>query len=126
MGRKATLIANPLHLDKMLVCSTVLRKKKNPLTSLLDNVYDCHASHNPASLTTKLAACPAFSLYVRCGSRTRSPPRQMSSPVWQMIKTFEAGTLPTAWPLSGSPKIYLTSANFLREQAKREDLPRRS
>ncbi len=74
--------------------------------------------YSPAFDTTKFAACCAFSEYVRCGGKIKSPCRQMSSPTWQMIRTFELGTLPTASPSSGSPKICILSARFQHRRAR--------
>lgn len=69
----------------------------------------------PAAEATNAAAWPAFVEYVRCGSRTVSPCWQILSPSWQMTNVFEAGTVPTAVPLFGSPKMRTDSYQHIEE-----------
>lgn len=51
-------------------------------------------------LTMKSAAAPASRLYVKCGSKSCSPPLHMSSPVWQKIMLSSDGRPGTGAGLS--------------------------
>lgn len=78
-----------------------LRLKHDFPATLLSGLFQCEA--------TKLAACCAFCEYVKCGVRIKSPPWQMLSPTWQIMRTLDDGMEPTGLPLSGSPKMTTTS-----------------